>query len=116
MKDDGTYILQFVYQMPETIDLDKLRKAWENISKRTEVLQTRFFDYNSVLLQVVVDEPLNWDVIDGDLASFLTAEKQRGLLLENTMSRLSAVRQDDPRQYFLVWTIHHALVSPLDLF
>jgi aryl carrier-like protein len=87
MKDDGTYILQFVYQMPETIDLDKLKS-----------------------------EPLNWDVVDGDLASFLTAEKQRGFLLENTMSRLSAVRQDDPRQYFLVWTIHHALVSPLVLF
>jgi aryl carrier-like protein len=116
MKDDGTYILQFVYQMPETIDLDKLRNAWENISKHTEVLRTRFFDYNSELLQVVVDEPLNWDVVDGDLASFLRTEKQRGLHLEKTMSRLSAVRQDDPRQYFLVWTIHHALVSPLDLF
>ena len=109
MKDDGTYILQFVYQMPETVDLDRLKTAWENVAKRTEVLRTRFFDYNSELLQVTVEEPLKWNVVNGELAVFLVKEKQRGLHLGETMSRLSVLRQNEPLQYFLVWTIHHAV-------
>lgn len=110
MKDQGTYILQFVYQMPESVDLDRLRVAWESVSTGTDVLRTRFFDYNSGLLQVVVKEPLKWKVVDGDLATFLVTEKQRGLQFGETMSRQSVLRQKSPPQIYLVWTIHHALV------
>ena len=59
MKNQETYILEPVYQMPGTIDLDRLRAACEAVSKRTDVLRTRFFDYNSELIQAVVEEPLH---------------------------------------------------------
>jgi aryl carrier-like protein len=110
MKDRGTYILQFVYQMSESVDLDRLRVAWETVARRTDVLRTRFFDYDSELLQVVVAEPLRWKVADGDLATFLVMEKKQGLQFGETMSRQSVLRQNGPPQCYLVWTIHHALV------
>jgi aryl carrier-like protein len=112
MKDPGTYILQFVYQMPESVDLDKLQAAWEAVAKRTQVLRTRFFfDDKSDLLQVVVDEPLQWRVLDGDLAAFLTTDKKRRMILGERMSRQTVLRQHGSLRHFLVWTIHHALVD-----
>ncbi|KAF4629796.1 hypothetical protein G7Y89_g8347 [Cudoniella acicularis] len=111
IKDPGTYILQFVYQMPESVDLDKLKASWEAVAERTQVLRTRFFDYNSDLLQVVVDEPLKWKVVEGDLAAFLVTEKARRISVGEAMSRQTVLRQSDSLQYFLVWTVHHALVD-----
>ncbi|TVY83910.1 Nonribosomal peptide synthetase, partial [Lachnellula suecica] len=111
IKDPGTYILQFVYRMPESVDLSKLKAAWESVAKRTQVLRTRFYDNNSDLVQVVIDQPLPWKVVDGDLAKFLVAEKARRTIVGAVMSRHAVVRQSKPHQYFLVWTIHHALVD-----
>jgi hypothetical protein len=111
MKDPGAYILQFVYHMPESVDLDKLNAAWETVAKRIQVLRTRFFDYNSDLLQVVVEEPLRWDVVEGGLATFLATEKEQIMELGETMSRQTVLRHHDPVQCYLVWTVHHALID-----
>ncbi|KUJ11331.1 CoA-dependent acyltransferase, partial [Mollisia scopiformis] len=111
MKDPGTYVLQFVYQMPRSVDISKLKRAWEVVAKYTQLLRTRFFDYNSELLQVVVDEPLNWVVMDEDLITYLAEEKARRVDLGERMSRLAVVRHHETNDKFLVWTIHHALVD-----
>lgn len=112
MKDPGTYILQFVYQIPDSVDLNKLKVAWETVAKRTQVQRTRFFfDYNSDLLQVVVDDLLQWEVADGDLATFLAMDKKQIMNLGERMSRQTILRQHNSVQYYLVWTIHHALID-----
>ncbi|EHL00978.1 putative HC-toxin synthetase [Glarea lozoyensis 74030] len=113
MKDPGTYILQFVYQMPESVDLDRLRSSWEAVAKHAQVLRTRFFDCNSDLHQVVVNKPLNWGIVDGDLDKFFSAEKERGLKFGEPMSRHTVLRQyhKGKTDFFLIWTIHHALVD-----
>ncbi|ORY68182.1 uncharacterized protein BCR38DRAFT_422356 [Pseudomassariella vexata] len=111
LKDSGTYILQFVYQMSESVDLERLRAAWETVSKRTQVLRTRFFDFKSDLLQVVVDEPLKWRVVEDDLATFLAAEKDSKMNFGEPMSRHIVLRQQDRNQLFLVWNVQHALVD-----
>jgi amino acid adenylation domain-containing protein len=113
MKDPGTYILQFVYQMPKSIDLDRLKSAWKAVAKHAQVLRTRFFDFDSGLYQVVVDQPMNWGVVDGDLDKFFSSEKERGLKFGEPMSRHTVLRQHHKgsTEYFLIWTIHHALID-----
>ncbi|KAK6069069.1 peptide synthetase [Seiridium cupressi] len=111
MKDPGTYILQFVYQMPESVDLERLRAAWEAVAAQTQVMRTRFFDYNSNLLQAIVKEPLRWKVVEEDLAEFLVAEKGLKMSVGESMSRHAVVRQPHSQQKFLVWNVQHALVD-----
>jgi acyl-CoA synthetase (AMP-forming)/AMP-acid ligase II/aryl carrier-like protein len=113
MKDPGTYILQFVYQMPNSVDLDRLESSWESVAKHAQVLRTRFFDFDSGLYQVVVDQPLNWGVVDGDLDKFFSSEKERGLKFGEPMSRHTVLRQHHKgsTEFFLIWTIHHALID-----
>ncbi|KAI1871397.1 uncharacterized protein JN550_004391 [Neoarthrinium moseri] len=111
MKDPGTYILQFVYQLPELVDIDRLQAAWEAVSKSIQVLRTRVFDYKSALLQVVVREPLRWKVVEADLADFLVAEKGLQMNVGEAMSRHSVVHQTRSQHYFLVWNVHHAFID-----
>lgn len=111
MKDPGTYILQFVYQMPEDVDLKKLKEAWESVSASTQVLRTRFFDYDSNLLQAVVQEPLGWKVVEANLADLLAAEKELKMNVGEPMSRHTVVRQPHSQHHFLVWNVQHALVD-----
>lgn len=67
--------------MPELVDLDRLRAAWKTVSKRTNVLRTKFFHYELELLQVVVEEHFRWKVVDRDLATFLATEAARTSIL-----------------------------------
>ncbi len=110
-KDPGTYVLKFVYHLPETVDLERLKAAWGTIAASTAVLRTRFFDYNSELLQVVLKQPFEWDVVDADLAAFLDTKRDEKSNLGAEMSRHTVLRQPSSRRPILVWTIHHALVD-----
>ncbi|CZR65846.1 uncharacterized protein PAC_15746 [Phialocephala subalpina] len=111
LKDPGTYILQFVYQIPDSVDLERLQTAWQTVALETQLLRTRFVDYKSELLQVVIDEHLIWDITDSDLVSYLSEEKSRRVGLGAPMSRIAVVRSTKNSGDFLVWTIHHALVD-----
>ncbi|KAH9213182.1 putative HC-toxin synthetase, partial [Leptodontidium sp. 2 PMI_412] len=110
-KDAGTYLLRFVFHMPEDVDLEKLHAAWETVSKRTPVLRTRFVDYNAELLQAVIDEEIDWKVIKQDLDNFQDDDEEVDRILGKRMSRHTVLRPHGSKAPILVWTIHHALVD-----
>ncbi|KAH7361061.1 hypothetical protein BKA65DRAFT_591983 [Rhexocercosporidium sp. MPI-PUGE-AT-0058] len=110
-KDAGTYVLRFVFHMPENVDLEKLHAAWETVSKRTPVLRTRFVDYEADLLQAVIDERLDWKVIEQDLDEFQDDDKDEDRILGKRMSWHTVLRQRRSKAPILVWTVHHALVD-----
>ncbi|KAH6702084.1 hypothetical protein BKA61DRAFT_201930 [Leptodontidium sp. MPI-SDFR-AT-0119] len=110
-KDAGTYLLRFVFHMPEDVDLEKLHAAWGTVSKRTPVLRTRFVDYNAELLQAVIDEEIDWKVIKQDLDNFQDDDEEVDRILGKRMSRHTVLRPHGSKAPILVWTIHHALVD-----
>ncbi|KAI0011480.1 hypothetical protein F4779DRAFT_615500 [Xylariaceae sp. FL0662B] len=111
IKDQGAYILQQVYKLPEFVNLDRLKSAWTKIAERTPVMRTRFFEYNSNLLQVVAKEPLKWKVVEGDLAALMAAEKTQTVDPKETMSSVAVSIKPESQQYHLVWTCHHGLLD-----
>ncbi|KAI5924948.1 hypothetical protein F4810DRAFT_709140 [Camillea tinctor] len=111
IRDQGTYILQQVYEIPESTDLDKLKGTWTTVAERTPVMRTRFFDYNSNLLQAVVKEPLKWKVVEGDLAALMATEKMQTVDPKETLSSIAVSLDRASGQTHLVWTVHHALLD-----
>ncbi|GFG01217.1 nonribosomal peptide synthetase 1 [Aspergillus udagawae] len=112
MKDASAYILQFVYSLPDSVDIEKLRAAWEEVAASTAVLKTRFFIHNSDLLQVVINEPLRWGMIDAaDIASALAAVNEKDKTSEEALSQFTVVRLQNHPHRHLIWTVHHALVD-----
>ncbi|KAI0602864.1 hypothetical protein F4775DRAFT_581102 [Biscogniauxia sp. FL1348] len=91
IRDQGTYILQQVYEIPESTDLGKLKDAWVAIAERTPVMRTRFFDYNSSLLQVIVKEPLKW-------------KKMQMIDPKETLSSIAVSSDPTSGQIHLIWT------------
>jgi amino acid adenylation domain-containing protein len=112
MKDPSAYILQFVYNLPDSVDIEKLRAAWEEVAASIAVLKTRFFIHNSELLQAVVDEPLRWGMIDAaDIASGLAAVNEKHKTGVEALSQFTVVRLKNHPRCRLIWTVHHALVD-----
>ncbi|KAI1078912.1 hypothetical protein F5B20DRAFT_197822 [Whalleya microplaca] len=111
IKDQGAYILQQVYELPESVDLDRLKAAWTKIAEQTPVMRTRFLEYNSSLLQVVVKEPPKWIVVEGELADLMATEKMQTVDPRETMSSVAVSINPGSQQYHLVWTCHHGLLD-----
>ncbi|KAL9106442.1 MAG: hypothetical protein Q9227_008530 [Pyrenula ochraceoflavens] len=107
----GTYDERFIYRIAESVDLVTLKAAWQAVARRTHVLRTRFFDYNSTLLQVVVNEPIKWETVDGYLADFLVSSKKHHTPISGVLSQFAVVRTPGSHQSFFVWSIHHALID-----
>lgn len=101
-KDAGSYVLRVVYHMPRDVDLEKLHAAWETVSKRTPVLRTRCVDYNSDLLQAVVDELLDWKVLNGDLDTFQDDDEDDEQYLGKRMLGHTVLRQHGSKKLILV--------------
>jgi amino acid adenylation domain-containing protein len=112
LKSPGAYMMQVTYQLPQFVDLSQLQAAWGKVCARTQVMRTRFIDHESSLLQAVIDEPIRWECIEGDLPTFLVVERQRTANLGAPMSWFTLLQQpESPGNRFLVWTIHHALMD-----
>ncbi|KAK3387990.1 hypothetical protein B0H63DRAFT_431974 [Podospora didyma] len=113
MKNPGAYIMQLVYELSPSVDINKFMAAWDAVVARTQVLRSRFFAAGSNILQVVVVETPQWQIIkdDRDLAQLLVDEKKRRVSLGGPMSWVSLLQQQKPARNYFVWTVHHALVD-----
>ncbi|KAI0141892.1 hypothetical protein GGR57DRAFT_486397 [Xylariaceae sp. FL1272] len=111
VKDSGAYVMRTVYDIPASTDLDKLRHAWDTIAQSTRMTAVRFFEYNGELLQVVTNERTQWKVVDDDLESFISSDKQNQMVLSKSMSYITVVQTLGEKKNHLVWTMHHALAD-----
>ncbi|MEQ1511207.1 MAG: amino acid adenylation domain-containing protein [Lysobacteraceae bacterium] len=104
------------------VDADRLRRAWQTLVDRHDILRTAFVDLGQArLMQVVIDgAEVPWREIDartvgGDAQAALTRlmheEMAQGFDLGHApLMRLLLVRMDDDNDC-LVWTHHHALID-----
>ncbi|KAI0123655.1 hypothetical protein BJ170DRAFT_586415 [Xylariales sp. AK1849] len=112
LKDPGAYVMQQVYELPSSVDIYRFMAAWDAVAARTEVLRTKFFNYRADFLQAVVTEPLEWQVVNGDLARLLALEKKRSISFGGPMMWFTVLRQRAPQpKVYFVWTVHHSLVD-----
>ena len=117
----GAYLRQSTFVIPDAVDIDRLRVAWEKVVSSQSILRTRIVKIESIdsseCLQVVVDDPIEWLYPacsreqyledDLDIATTWGYPLNRFAVLEPTKSKVDRIH--------LIWTAHHALFDEWSL-
>ncbi|OJD36901.1 nonribosomal peptide synthetase [Diplodia corticola] len=107
--EQNAYVLQHVFDLAPTLDVRRMRSAWEETVRTTDILRTRVVHHaRHGLLQVVVNDGISWCEPE-DIHAFIEADKQRPMGLGTPLARYAISQDARTKHTKLVWTIHHAL-------
>lgn len=111
IKSPGAYVIQNVFSIPDSMDVQKLQQAWQTVIDSFPVLKTRIIHTEDLgSLQVVVNErPLWEDLVCMDLGSYLDKTKAAGIQYGGPLTRFAIVEQGAQGLRHFVWTVHHAI-------
>ncbi|OQD71346.1 hypothetical protein PENPOL_c001G09802 [Penicillium polonicum] len=108
----ATYVTRFVSRLPPSIDLDRLKMAWDAVYKHYPILRTRIVHAENSAWQVVVSTAIAWDHRD-TLDLYVKQDSDKSIQLGDPLIRLGIVSAGST-EYF-IFTIHHALYDGLSL-
>ncbi|KAL9610621.1 MAG: hypothetical protein Q9167_004695 [Letrouitia subvulpina] len=106
VKRPGYYIAQHVFDIPISIELDRLRRAWTIVVNHTPTLLTRIVQLDSKLVQVVVDQEIEW-IKGQDLEGWIAKDKASPMLPGEPLVRFAII--EDCGKRHLVFSLHHAI-------
>jgi amino acid adenylation domain-containing protein len=121
--NSGVNIEQVICHLPEVVEADALRAAWERLLARHGVLRTRFRweGVEAPLQEVPAAVNLAWTECDWSLLQpaeqealfegFLHADRRRGFSLEQAPLLRVALLRLGAENCRLVWTFHHAILD-----
>jgi amino acid adenylation domain-containing protein/non-ribosomal peptide synthase protein (TIGR01720 family) len=98
----GSYVTQNIYDLPDSVDIERFKTAWKKLYQSESILRTRIFhSKNNGFLQVVVREELEWTSSQPPSRSVPGTNGGR-------LSRYS-ITQDQSGKPRFIWTAHHAI-------
>jgi amino acid adenylation domain-containing protein len=108
IKQPGAYVAQHTLELAASVNLDKLKAAWEKTVQEVDILRTRIVQlHTGEFLQAVLTEaPIAWR----EAKSLEDVESEATRLPDRIGGQLTAytiVRTVS--NSYLVWTIHHSL-------
>lgn len=106
LKKPGFYMSQFVFDLLPTLDLEKFTSAVELVFDATATLRSRIVQFNSTMLQVVLDTPVT-RLHSESLADYLYKDTRSIMGLSQSLARYAIIKQEDSCSF--VFTLHHAL-------
>ena len=107
-KRRGAYVAQNVIKLPKTLELDRVRAAWDAVVFSSAILRTRIVQVEGRdLVQVVLDQSVSWTTADS-LEAYLADDSRRPMELAMPLTRLAIVDDLATSQRYVVWTAHHA--------
>ncbi|HEX6910894.1 MAG TPA: condensation domain-containing protein, partial [Longimicrobium sp.] len=119
----GLDVEQVVCTLAHPVDDERMRRAWERVAARHDVLRTRFvWEGLPEPLQVVEPRaPLDWAVHDlsalppaereARLERWLDADRARGYDLARAPAMRLALFRHDAGAHVLAWSFHHVLLD-----
>lgn len=109
-KTDGAYVARSVMVLPQHIDINRFKSAWQTVFTSSDILRTRIVQltHQAELLQVVVDESIEWKQHE-DLDTYLSADANIRIMLGGSLGRYCLVKASTASSYTFVWTTHHAI-------
>ncbi|KAF4993043.1 hypothetical protein FDECE_13529 [Fusarium decemcellulare] len=108
-KRPGDYVMQAVLELSSDISLPQLCHAWKEVVRTVPLLRTRFVqDKHAGLVQVVVDESIDWVQAAG-LDEYLEADRAQPMPLGRALTRFALVENERGQVQWFVLTAHHAL-------
>ena len=109
LKSTKAYIAQRVSRIPEHIDLDAWKRAWELVVATSPILRTRLAQLKEPgLQQVVLKDGITWRV-SKDLTKYLEDDLKERSELGQNLARYAIVEDAQENQRYMVWTVHHVL-------
>jgi amino acid adenylation domain-containing protein/non-ribosomal peptide synthase protein (TIGR01720 family) len=106
----GAYVAVNTFPMPEDMDVERLREAWQVVIDATDTLRTRIVHTNTAgFLQVVTaPEPVVFhDEVDYEEAVW--KGKDIGATMGGRLTRYAICQEEEGGQRHFIWAIHHAL-------
>ncbi|KAB5522985.1 non-ribosomal peptide synthetase [Coniochaeta sp. 2T2.1] len=109
-KQEGAYVAVNTLRIPNDIDLERFKAAWQDVADTTDTLRTRIVHTaTSGFLQVVAaPEPMEWHnetSVNEAIAKGRVIGSQNG----GRLTRYAIVQQRGEPHHHFIWAIHHAL-------
>ncbi|KAL9614736.1 MAG: hypothetical protein Q9167_000805 [Letrouitia subvulpina] len=110
IKQPGAYVAQNVFRLPEAVDLNQFKAAWEKAIEDMDILRTRIVHTStSAFLQVVLKkEAIEWHTADR-VEDVINSLQQLPEHSGSPLMRFTLVNENMETDRFFVWSIHHAL-------
>lgn len=115
-QDPSAYVAQFAYTLPKTMNVDRLREAWNKTALAHAILRTRIIQTPSGnTYQVVVKAPPPWEEHEAD-GTFDYSKSQAPAGLGKPLLRLSLIRSRElSTADSMALSVHHALYDAWSL-
>ncbi|KAJ4116109.1 Nonribosomal peptide synthetase 4 [Fusarium equiseti] len=109
MQKPGAYVAQYVFKVPQSIDIERLKMAWQKTIDNVDILRSRIVNTRSLesYQAILAPHEIAWEYYSNLEASAHTShlpDRNGGLLTRNAIIHSSSA--DMP---YFVWTVHHAL-------
>ncbi|KAL8722265.1 MAG: hypothetical protein Q9225_001212 [Loekoesia sp. 1 TL-2023] len=110
IKQPGAYVANNVFRLPEAVDLDAFKAAWEKAIQDIDILRTRIVHTsNSKFVQAVLkQEKIEWHSAE-NLKEVTNTEVRLPEHSGSPLMRFTLVDNGSPSDRYFVWSIHHAL-------
>lgn len=105
----SSYMSQNVFSLPDTINLEKFRTAWESTVATTDALRTRIIHVEpSGSFQAILSPENNAIWRSGsNLETYLDKDRSESMEYGFALSRHAIIREGT--RHFFVWSVHHAI-------
>ncbi|KAG8411848.1 Nonribosomal peptide synthetase [Metarhizium acridum] len=102
----GAYIETKMFHLPDSVDIDNFKAAWQIAADLFPILRTRIIlGIDAQPLQVVVKEELPWEEFDVSVDDYLASDKLHTVEYGRPLTSFAIATK--PRIF--IWTVHHAL-------
>lgn len=110
IKQPGAYVANNIFRLPEAVDLEAFKAAWEKALEDMDILRTRIVHTStSTFVQAVLkQEKIEWHTSDS-LEEIKNAEVHLPEHSGSPLMRFTVVNDGGPSNRYFVWSIHHAL-------
>lgn len=117
----GAYVARHVFSLSSDLDLVKFREAWDVAAQSAPILRSRIVYSHQVkaFLQVVVRKKTQWMTQSGanKAGGLPVAEDDTNdsMGLGTHLTHYTIVTDEESRQSWLIWTVHHAIYDGYSL-
>jgi amino acid adenylation domain-containing protein/non-ribosomal peptide synthase protein (TIGR01720 family) len=107
-KEPGAYVAETIYRLPQDVDIDRFREAWNKVIASESILRTRIiYTENCGFLQVVVRGAVEWQSFE-DVQDINDTHRQLPAKHGGPLASYAIVGERTSSPFF-VWTAHHAV-------
>ena len=119
----GVYLQQFIGNLYEPLDLERLRNAWDDLAQRHPALRIRFQEEDDgAWTQSVYPNPnasftvLDWqsqslEQCEKEFSAFIDRDRIQGFNFESDAPHRLVIILFPDQQARILWTVHHSVLD-----